>query len=1069
MANIITEDMIEQAAIQLLVDESDHRYTALRCHTEKPETLPDNSGRSDKRQVVLPQVLLLSLLSLNPQIPEATVKSVADDLCRNLHGDALKDNHSRYQQLRNGIPVKYKKNGRETPDLLRLIDFDAPDRNSFIVASQLWIKGDLHWRRPDLILYVNGLPLVFIELKNSSINVKNAFDKNLKDYLRDIPWLFNFNQICVLSNGMETRLGSFAAGYEHFFEWLKIENEKEKPDRAAIRDRCTSLEYFLRGLASPDRLLDYIENFILFDNRKGGNVKAKIIAKNHQYHGVNSAFSAFLNRDKLGRKLGVFWHTQGSGKSYSMVMLAQKIRRKAAGNFTFLIVTDRDDLDGQIYKTFLRSGFMSEDEKVRPASGLKLREEMKTNKGILFTLIHKFRYDKGKKYPVLSRRDDIIVFVDEAHRTQYKDLAENMRTGLPNARYMAFTGTPLLGSKQLTASWFASAEDGYVSVYNFAESVADGATVPLFYVKRVPEVLMNNEFLNEDFCEILEDENLTEAEQRRLENNYARELEVIKRDDVLETVARHIAYHFPRRGFRGKGMVIAVDKFTAVRLFNKVQYHWKEEIKRLNAQIYETPPEERQPLKNTIDYMRRVEMAVVISEDADEGEKFSKEGLSIAEHRRRMTETDENGADVEDNFKDPDHPLSLVFVCAMWLTGFDAPSVSTLYLDKPMKGHTLMQTIARANRVFPGKENGIIVDFLDVFKYLKRALAEYAFDDGGLMPVKDIGKLYDQLNEAVDLTFAYCLDKGADLSRLLGEDDTFKNLSLFEDYANTILGNDDTRNEFNVLANTVHQLYESLRPEIFNMGFDPGKKNAVLYLQDVISGTIRPEKLEKAKERIGELLDQSVRVSEDASRYIIDESGKEIDLSKIDVDSLREKMRKTRNKNLEIADLRLYIEKKLEQMLKRNVTRSNFAERFRNIIDAYNAGGSLNDDFYEFLLKLMEELQEEEKRHIREELSEEELELFDLLRKDRLTKEEEKKVKLAAKTLYNTLCEKKRELFVVGWFNDPQPKEKVRDVIIATLNQTLPDSYDREIFSYKRDIVFNHIVDQAVTGLAWVS
>lgn len=689
MPKIITEDMIEQVAIKALQER--HNYTVLNCMTEEPDTLPDGTGRKDKKQVVLPDVMFESLCRINPDIPEQTVRTVVDELCHTpVSGDLMLTNYQNYQKIRNGITVEYNENGKKTSNILRLLSYNDVLSNTFTVASQMWIKGETHWRRPDLIILINGFPMVFIELKNSNIPVKNAYDINLKNYLKDIPYLFNYNQICVLSNGMETRLGSFAAGYEFFFEWLKMENEKENPDRKAIREKCTSLEYFIAGLCEPKNLLDYIENFILYDRRR-----TKIIAKNHQFFGVNNAYNAFLRREELKGKLGVFWHTQGSGKSYSMVMLARKIKHKCTGNFTFLIVTDREDLDTQIYKNFLRTEFITDKDKVQPANSKQLREELKTNKSILFTLIHKFRYDKGKKYPVLSERDDIIVIVDEAHRTQYKDLAENMRTGLPNAQFLAFTGTPLLGAKRLTNAWFGD----YVSEYNFAESIKDNATVPLYYVKRVPEVELQNDFLDSDFAEILEEENLTDAEQRRLENHYAKELEVIKRDDRLDAIAQHIVYHFPRRGFRGKGMVISVDKFTAVKMYDKVSYYWKEEIKKLNAQITKTKDAaEKLRLKDLVDYMRKVEMAVVISEDADEEAKFAAEGLSIKPHRDRMNKVDENGFDIEDNFKDPNNPLQLVFVCAMWLTGFDAPSVSTLYLDKPMKGHTLMQTIARANR-----------------------------------------------------------------------------------------------------------------------------------------------------------------------------------------------------------------------------------------------------------------------------------------------------------------------------------------------------------------------------------
>jgi type I restriction enzyme R subunit len=386
-----------------------------------------------------------------------------------------------------------------------------------------------------------------------------------------------------------------------------------------------------------------------------------------------------------------------------------------------------------------------------------------------------------------------------------------------------------------------------------------------------------------------------------------------------------------------------------------------------------------------------------------------------------------------------------------------------------MNGHTLMQTIARANRVFPGKENGIIVDFLDVFKYLKRALADYAADDDGITPVKNIELLLDQLEEAIKMTFAFCDNHDIDLGRIVKDSDVFKNLSLFEDYANTIVGNDDIRNEFKVLANTVDSLYESLRPDIFKMKFDQKNKNAILYLRDIVEGAIRPEKLESAKERINELLDESVMVAEEARAYTINESGKEIDISKMDVDELREMFKKVRNKNLEIASLREHIEKKLEQMLRRNVTRSDFAERFRRIIDEYNAGGSQNDDFYVKILKFMEELRTEEERHIKEDLTEAELEIFDLLRKEKLTQDEEKRVKLAAKELYATLTSRKNELFVVGWQNDPQPKERIRRAITEILNSILPDSYDREVFMIKSNRVYQHIVEQAAMGYAWAA
>lgn len=1063
MANFISENEIEQAVIKKLLECNE--YNAINCMTEKPDTLPDGSGRENKKQVVLPDILLKSLLRINPHLPAECVKQVSEQLVSTPYGTELMQmNYNNYQKIRNGILVEYEQNGKKKIERLKIIDFENPNENDFTVVSQLWIRGEVHWRRPDLIIYINGLPLVFIELKNSNIPVKNAFDINLKDYLTDIPYLFHYNQICVLSNGTETRLGSFSSGYEHFFEWLKIKDEKENPDRQCIKEKAISLEYLIDGLLQKETLLDYIENFILYDRQR-----IKLIAKNHQFLGVNNAFSAFKNRKQLDGKLGVFWHTQGSGKSYSMVMLTRKIKHKIHGNFTFLIVTDRKDLDMQIYKNFLRTEFITKEEKVQPANSTALREALKTNASILFTLIHKFRYDKKKNYPILSERDDIVVIVDEAHRTQYKDLAENMRKGLPNAQYLAFTGTPLLGSKRLTNAWFGN----YVSEYNFAQSIKDNATVPLYYINGMKEVQLQNDYLDSDFAEILENEELTDDERERLENHYAREMEIIKRDDRLDKIARHIVFHFPRRGFLGKGMVISIDKFTAVKMYDKVQHYWKEEIRRINAQIAKTTDKEKRiKLKSIVDYMRRVEMAVVISEEDKEEKKFDSEGLSVKLHRERMNAVDENGFDIEDNFKNPEHPLQLVFVCSMWLTGFDAPSVSTLYLDKPMKGHTLMQTIARANRVFPGKENGMVIGYLDVFKSLKKALLDYASDDSEDLPVKEVDKLYSQLLESIKITKKFCLSHKVDLSRVVSQTDIFENLSLFSDFADILVSNDEVKNEFFLYANTVRRIYSALCPEIFKMKFNPKYKEAILYLKGIIDGKIRPEKLENAKKCINELLDQSIVAASNDDlnqREGIITVGKDIDLSKLDIDELRKQFRQVKHKNLEILDLRQFIEKKLLHMVQQNVTRSSFADRYRRIIDEYNSGGAQNDEFYQKLLKFIEELKAEEARHIQEELSEEELELFDLLQKDKLTKEELKHVKLAAKELFKTLTEKKNELFVVGWEKDNQPKEKVRTEIMRILNMYLPESYNKEIFTNKTSIVFTHIINQAMMGLHWIA
>ena len=1065
MANFITEDMIEQAILKKL-GEPAFGYDIVVCDAspDKKEDLKDGTGRSAKTECFLPCILEDSLRRINPNIPAEKLTSVIKDLTTDFSdSDLVSKNYELYSKIRNYIKIPVLKNGKEDFAFVKLIDFDTPENNTFTAVSQMWIKGRYNWRRPDIIVFVNGLPLVFIELKNGIVKVEEAYRKNLKSYIKDIPNLFAFNQICVLSNGFETRLGAFNATFDYFFEWLK-QKEGERIDRKAISENGVSAECFVDGLMHKDTLIDYIENFILFENKS-----IKIIAKNHQFLGVNNLMESVKNRKELKGKLGVFWHTQGSGKNYSMVMFARKVRRKVEGNFTFLVITDRDDLDTQIYKNFMRTEVIGNKEECQPKNGAQLREFLQTNKSFIFTLIHKFRYDKTKKYPVLTERDDIIVMVDEAHRTQYKDLAENMRTALPNANFIAFTGTPLLGSKRLTNQWFGD----YVSEYNFAQSVEDGSTVPLFYSRRVPEVGLQNDFLDDDVVDIIEDENLNEAETRLLENSSSRILEVIKREDRLDKIARDIAHHFPRRGFLGKGMVVSVDKFTAVKMYDKVQHYWAEEKRALVAERNTAATkEERDRITTIINYMDSVEMAVIISEDADEETKFSAQGLSISAHRAKMNEI-RDGRDIEDRYKDPNDPLQLVFVCAMWLTGFDVKNLSTLYLDKPMKGHTLMQAIARANRVYPDKPCGIIVDYVNVFKYMQRALSQYATgDDGQEFPAKDIDRLLELIDQTITETDAFLETLSVDLDAIINGDDTFDKMEELRKAYNTIVANDDNKEKFKVLSNTLMNLYDASKPEVFELGWHNDKFAPIAYLHGLLYNQIDDEKIKRARLRMGQVLDSSIvsQQAEDNDDGYVIHGTKVIDLSKIDVEQLKREIKVAPYKAVEIDDLKAFIDKALKQMIDRNSTRDRFSVRFRNIVDRYNAGGSENGDYYEQLLQLIEDLKRESERPNLMGLTEEELEIFDLLIKGKnLSKAEEQKVILSAKNLYKKLNENRSKLFVVDWYKGEQPKAIVKNAIMEALDADLPDSYDKEVFIVKIDLLLNHFIDMAVQGYGWVA
>ena len=1075
MPNFISEDQIERALVQKL--QHLHGFDSLDCHTDDPEDLNDGSGRSNKRDVIFVDRVREAAIRLNPTIPEKAIEDALETLLdRRKAMTLVAANQEIYNLLRDGIPVEFDDaQGQKQTERVRLIDFNNPGENRYLAVTQLWIKGERGFRRPDIILYVNGLPLVFIELKNSNVKLKTAFDDNLTNYKREIPQLFLTNAFCVLSNAVETKVGSITAEWEHFFNWLRADDEKEKIDRAAIKAKGTSLEGVIAGLFPRQRLLDYVENFILYYKDK-----EKIIAQNHQFIGVNRACEKFVRRVELQGRLGVFWHTQGSGKSFSMIFLVRKILRKQGSNFMFVVVTDREDLDGQIYRNFLHTNTVTKAEAAQPTNSEEMRKFLGQKKRLVFTLIQKFRWDKGTAYPLLSDSKDIIVIVDEAHRTQYKALAENMRAGLKNAQYLAFTGTPLLGSERKTNQWFGD----YVSEYNFQQSMDDGATVPLFYQKRVPNMLIQNDKLSEDLAEICEAENLDDTQQAKLENRLAQETEVIRRDDRLDTIAADIVYHFPRRGYLGKGMVVSLDKFTAVKMYDKVQRLWKEQIKELRGQLTKAADDAvKKRLQKQVDYMRSVEMAVIVSEEAEEEPKFARQKLDIKRHRDRMNKLDEHGHDVEYNFKDAENPLQLVFVCAMWLTGFDAPTLSTLYLDKPMRDHTLMQTIARANRVTAWKINGTekkhgeLIDYYNVFRNMRKALKDYAQGQEGAddLPVREKRELGKLLDDAIAQGKAYCSGLGMDLDALLQTKDVFKNVNTFGDYANTLLTKDEWWKGFAVYENTITGLFEACKPEI--LGNPIVRSVAVFqYLRGVLDAIIEQTDIAAVALRVGELLDESLVVDEGMMREDsakpecrIMQSGKTWDLSKINFDKLREDFKTAPRKNVEIADLRAFIEKKLEQMVKENATRTAFATRLQGIIDRYNSGSSSADNYFDELMKFTADMKAESERHVREGLTEEELELFDLIKKDKMTKEETQKVRLAAKSLVHRLREETPKVLVQDWFKDGQSKFRVRSAVENVLHTNLPDTYDRIVFTEKCNNVFDVMLNYASQGLKWAA
>ncbi len=630
MHNYSEDTLVEQPAIALFAQLGYETVNVFHETFGKHGTL----GRETSAEVMLVPRLRAALQRLNPGVAAEAIEAAIEEIARDRSALSIAQaNREVYRLLKDGVkPTVRGEQGEEIIETVRVIDWNTPANNDFFLASQFWISGEMYKRRVDLVGFVNGIPLVFMELKATHQRLENAYNDNLRDYKDTIPHIFWYNAFIILSNGNQSKIGSMTAGWEHFFEWKKISNEEEKG--------VVSLETIIRGTCEKVRLVDLVENFTLFSDAGGALVK--LIAKNHQFLGVNNALAALQSSQKNHGRLGVFWHTQGSGKSYSMVFFSQKVLRKLPGDWTFLIVTDRQELDDQIYKTFQDVGAVTEHQ-VQAQSGEHLQQLLKEDHRNIFTLIHKFHTEIGQTYPKLSDRSNIIVITDEAHRTQYDTLALNMRNALPNAAFIGFTGTPLMVGEEKTREVFGD----YVSIYNFRQSIEDGTTVSLYYENRIPELQLTNANFNADMEQVIDDAELNEAQEKRLEREFAREYHLITRDERLERIAEDIVAHFIERGQLGKAMVVSIDKATAVRMYDKVQQHWQLYLEKLKQQLQGFAPEEQHLLLDKIAYMETTDMAVVVSPSQNEVDDFRKKGLDITPHRRRMVKED-----LESKFKD---------------------------------------------------------------------------------------------------------------------------------------------------------------------------------------------------------------------------------------------------------------------------------------------------------------------------------------------------------------------------------------------------------------------------------
>jgi type I restriction enzyme R subunit len=1090
-------------------------------------------GRASEREAVLLRDLRAALERLNPDFPQSAHEKAIEKLTRvDLSRSLLQHNRELYSYIRLGVPVEWRDEKGEMQRVrAHVIDYRDAANNRFLAVRELKIQGTRvpHYnRRADLLCFVNGLPLVFIELKAVYLNIRAGFENNLTDYVHEhsIAHAFHHNAFMVVSNGDRARYGSITSHWGHFSEW-KRNDEKDKGQLDA--------EILLNGMLAKERVLDILENFILFDESKPGGTR-KIIARNHQLLGVNNAVASVRRQEELKKiyppaqrllsytvaraptllaadprgepgkeidqfvveddkdedlplvkrahpdlgRLGVFWHTQGSGKSYSMAFFAEKVRRVIPGNFTFVVMTDREDLDDQIYRTFVGCG-VADEKTPRAKSGEDLQSLLGENHRFVFSLIHKFNQDITTPY---SERDDIIVISDEAHRTQGGKFARNMRLALPNASFIGFTGTPLFKYDHLTRRIFG----GYVSRYDFKRSEEDQSTVRLVYENRGEKLGIARLDLNDRIASKIEEAELNPDQTALLEKLLGKDYEIVTADDRLDKLADDFVEHCSTRWETGKSLLVCIDKITCARMFQRIEPRWKAKLTQLKAEIakvqaqIQTATDKDQierlnkaatALCGQADWMESTIIEIIISEAQNEVRDFRKWGFDIIPHRVVMKKgfetADGKRVEVDDAFKDPGHPFRVAIVCAMWLTGFDVESLSTLYIDKPMKAHTLMQAIARANRVYPGKDCGVIVDYNGMLKSLREALAQYALgdeDDGSDTGeiVEPIEELVKSLVQAIEAAENHLRQLGFEPSRLRGAKG-FQRIQGLRDAVDTLNFSDDAKQRFEIMARQVFARFKALLMEPSSYAYAERHDNIETIYKKLEEKRDMADVTEVLKE-LHKIVNEAIRAQAPGEDHA---EGLTVDLSQIDFERLRQEFAKhVTHKRAALQDIRDVIEAKLQQMLDRNPMQMDYYRKYLEIVTEYNREKdrvTVEQTFAE-LVRLANSLDAEQRRAAKEGLTDDEYVLFQMLFKDNVSKADREKLKQASKSLLTSLREVIQRM--PAWTKNSQTQAEVKVLVLDTLWQSLPrPPFTDQDAEQLADRVYDYVWQRSASGVSW--
>ncbi|MEG0417819.1 type I restriction endonuclease subunit R [Gordonibacter sp.] len=993
-------------------------------------------GRESYCEVLLKRDLENALIELNEYLEPEECRQAIKVLETTLATDSpLQTNEKKYEMLRDGIPVEHRRpDGTTEIARAQVFDFEHPENNRFVAAEEIWVQGSLYRRRCDLIGFVNGIPLLFVEFKRHDKDIIRAYEDNYTDYQATVPQVFHYNAFVMLSNGLDSKVGTLGSPYEFFNEWKRL----KETDAGEV-----SLETMLLGVCDKRSFLDLFENYLLFDHSI--NPTAKILARNHQYLGVNEAIQWYTEREVRQGKLGVFWHTQGSGKSYSMVFFARKVRRKFEGSPTFVVVTDRDELDKQIAETFEGCGCLSTESGCCIASsGKDLVRKLEGNPSFIFTLIQKFNIDDHAPITPTDGHD-IVILSDEAHRSNNGIFADKMCALLPTASRLGFTGTPLLEYDSLTKRTFG----GYVSTYDFRRAVEDGATVPLYYENRSDKLAIKNPEMDDRLADAIEQADLNPEQAEKVERDIQMQLHLITSTPRLETIACDFVDHYSGICESGKAMFIAVNKVTAIRMYELVQRYWAEKIIELEKSLKALPQQDAIELQRKINRMRSTDMAVVISQEQNEIAAFEKWGVDIKPHRQKMVDRK-----LDDEFKDRDNPLRIVFVCAMWLTGFDVKPLSAMYFDKPLKAHTLMQAIARANRVDQGKSNGLIVDYIGVVRALREALAAYTVNPGGaeVDPVVDKEALYVRINELATSIEEHLKSASFSLKTLI-DAEGFGKIAAIKAGANAISASDDFKKRFGILARELFKMVKFVNRKELSSEIN-AKHSAINAIYNEVTKRCDVADTGDIMVELQKIVDDHIFVERNAETS---KMGTRFDISKIDFDRLQQEFAKSKERNLLINDLRGVIEFRLEAAMRVNPRRVEFFKRYENIISSYNAEqdkATIEKTFTD-LMRLSSDLNEAQRSYVAEGFtSPQQQTVFEMLFKESLTPQEIKQVKAVSVELVDTI--EARLVEMVHWTDKEETQATVKIIIRDELYRLPEEDYPDTFIEKARKEIYNY-------------